>query len=179
MMFTYSTLLVTMCRNLITRLRETFLHRFIPFDSAIAMHKYIAVWALIFTSKYGNINFIFYVKDVIISEYITVPQNLLDSSFSVLLASYLLKCQAAWKFTVTLLMTTGNDTFSLILKSKHPNKRSIIIEIISVDTFIQSKYFLFTLQLVKILFIHSSIKSTFFELTISKQHRISLQNQAT
>lgn len=49
MMFTYSCLLVTMCRNTITFLRETFLHRFIPFDDAIEMHKYIAVLAMIFT----------------------------------------------------------------------------------------------------------------------------------
>ncbi|XP_014663461.1 PREDICTED: dual oxidase 2-like [Priapulus caudatus] len=49
MMFTYSCLLVTMSRNTITFFRETFLHRFIPFDSAIAMHKYIAFWALLFT----------------------------------------------------------------------------------------------------------------------------------
>ncbi|CAB3380635.1 Hypothetical predicted protein [Cloeon dipterum] len=49
MMFTYSTLLVTMCRNTITFLRETWLSRFIPFDSAIQMHKYIAMWALAFT----------------------------------------------------------------------------------------------------------------------------------
>ncbi|CAH1797386.1 unnamed protein product [Owenia fusiformis] len=49
MMFTFTCLLVTMCRNTITYLRETFLHRFIPFDAAISMHKYIAMWALFFT----------------------------------------------------------------------------------------------------------------------------------
>ncbi|KAK3606296.1 hypothetical protein CHS0354_037972 [Potamilus streckersoni] len=49
MMWTYSTLLVTMSRNTITFLRETFLHRFIPFDSAYTMHKFIAIVALIFT----------------------------------------------------------------------------------------------------------------------------------
>jgi dual oxidase len=49
MMFIYSTLLLTMCRNLITRLRETFLHRFIPFDSAIPLHKCLAVLGLFFT----------------------------------------------------------------------------------------------------------------------------------
>lgn len=52
MMFTYSCLLVTMCRNTITFLRETMLHRFIPFDGAIAMHKYIAFVALFFTSEF-------------------------------------------------------------------------------------------------------------------------------
>jgi len=50
-MFTYSTLLVTMCRNIITRLRETFLNRFIPFDSAVEMHKIVAMQALFFTSR--------------------------------------------------------------------------------------------------------------------------------
>ena len=54
MMFTYSSLLVTMCRNLITKLRETFLHRYVPFDSALAMHKYIAFWALFFSGMYGR-----------------------------------------------------------------------------------------------------------------------------
>ncbi|XP_063956076.1 dual oxidase 2-like isoform X4 [Lytechinus pictus] len=49
MMFTYSSLLVTMCRNTITKLRETFLHRYVPFDSALAMHKYIALQALLFS----------------------------------------------------------------------------------------------------------------------------------
>ncbi|ESP00714.1 hypothetical protein LOTGIDRAFT_112352 [Lottia gigantea] len=48
-MFTYVSLLVTMCRNTITLLRETVLHRFIPFDSAVAFHKYIAVLAMIGT----------------------------------------------------------------------------------------------------------------------------------
>ncbi|KAL5006128.1 hypothetical protein ScPMuIL_017286 [Solemya velum] len=49
MMFTYASLLVTMSRNTITFLRETFLHRFIPFDSAHSMHIYIAILALFFT----------------------------------------------------------------------------------------------------------------------------------
>ncbi|WAR00874.1 DUOX2-like protein [Mya arenaria] len=49
MMFTYSSLLVTMSRNTITFLRETFLHRFIPFDSFHAMHKIVAYMALGFT----------------------------------------------------------------------------------------------------------------------------------
>ncbi|KAH6937564.1 hypothetical protein HPB50_001717 [Hyalomma asiaticum] len=48
-MFTYSTLLFTMCRNSITFLRDTFLHRYVPFDSAIPMHLYIAIWAGIFS----------------------------------------------------------------------------------------------------------------------------------
>ena len=49
MMFTYCSLLVTMCRNTITLLRETFLHRYIPFDSAVMMHRIIAWLALLFT----------------------------------------------------------------------------------------------------------------------------------
>lgn len=52
MMFTFSCLLVTMCRNTITFLRETFLHRFIPFDSAVAFHKFIAWIALLITGKH-------------------------------------------------------------------------------------------------------------------------------
>ncbi|XP_053406292.1 dual oxidase 2-like [Mercenaria mercenaria] len=49
MMWTYSCLLITMSRNTITFLRETFLHRFIPFDSLHAMHKFVAALALVFT----------------------------------------------------------------------------------------------------------------------------------
>ncbi|EFN70161.1 Dual oxidase [Camponotus floridanus] len=49
MMFTYSTLLITMCHNTITVLRTTILQFYIPFDSAMEMHKYIAYWALFFT----------------------------------------------------------------------------------------------------------------------------------
>eukprot|EP00058_Branchiostoma_floridae_P020949 XP_002606439.1 hypothetical protein BRAFLDRAFT_67691 [Branchiostoma floridae] len=48
-MWTYSVILLTMCRNTITHMRETFLHRYIPFDSAIAMHKIVAMSALFFT----------------------------------------------------------------------------------------------------------------------------------
>ncbi|XP_022093825.1 dual oxidase 2-like isoform X3 [Acanthaster planci] len=46
MMFTYSTLLATMCRNTITFLRGTFLHRYVPFDSALFFHKFVAMLAL-------------------------------------------------------------------------------------------------------------------------------------
>ena len=55
-MFTYSSLLVTMCRNIITKLRETFLHQYIPFDSATAMHKIIAWLALVFTGMKKKIH---------------------------------------------------------------------------------------------------------------------------
>ncbi|KAG7203421.1 hypothetical protein KM043_013488 [Ampulex compressa] len=49
MMFTFSSLLVMMCHNTVTILRDTFLRFYIPFDSMIEMHKYIACWALVFT----------------------------------------------------------------------------------------------------------------------------------
>ncbi|KAK6179799.1 hypothetical protein SNE40_012075 [Patella caerulea] len=48
-MFLYSALLVTMSRNTLTFFRETFLHRFIPFDSFHAMHKFTAYAALVAT----------------------------------------------------------------------------------------------------------------------------------
>ena len=54
MMFTYSSLLVTMCRNMITVLRDTFLRLYIPFDAATEMHKIIAILALIST---GMLNY--------------------------------------------------------------------------------------------------------------------------
>ncbi|GFT66944.1 hypothetical protein NPIL_295941 [Nephila pilipes] len=49
MMFAFSTILLTMCRNTITFLRETFFHKYVPFDAAITFHKYIAFWALFFS----------------------------------------------------------------------------------------------------------------------------------
>lgn len=49
MMFTYSSILVTMSRNTITYLRETFLHRFIAFDFFLPLHKMIAFEALAFS----------------------------------------------------------------------------------------------------------------------------------
>ncbi|PVD19871.1 hypothetical protein C0Q70_20364 [Pomacea canaliculata] len=52
MMFTYASLVITMSRNTLTFFRETFLHRFIPFDSFHAMHKYIAFIALLFTAMH-------------------------------------------------------------------------------------------------------------------------------
>ena len=56
MMFTYASILVTMCRNLITKLRETFLHRYFPFDEALFFHKLIALLALFFS---GNLDLTF------------------------------------------------------------------------------------------------------------------------
>uniref|UniRef100_A0A452I1U6 Ferric oxidoreductase domain-containing protein n=1 Tax=Gopherus agassizii TaxID=38772 RepID=A0A452I1U6_9SAUR len=47
--FMYSYILLTMCRNLITFLRETFLNRYIPFDAAVDFHRWLAMAALIFS----------------------------------------------------------------------------------------------------------------------------------
>ncbi|NXJ11643.1 DUOX2 oxidase, partial [Odontophorus gujanensis] len=47
--FMYSYILLTMCRNLITVLRETFLNHYIPFDAAVDFHRWIAMGALIFS----------------------------------------------------------------------------------------------------------------------------------
>ncbi|KAJ7311206.1 hypothetical protein JRQ81_006817 [Phrynocephalus forsythii] len=47
--FLYSFILLTMCRNFITFLRETFFNRYIPFDSAVDFHRWIATAALIFS----------------------------------------------------------------------------------------------------------------------------------
>ncbi|XP_064081195.1 dual oxidase 2-like isoform X2 [Macrobrachium nipponense] len=49
MMFTYSTLLITMCRNLLSKLRSTALHRFFPFDDMVSFHRYVGTWALFWT----------------------------------------------------------------------------------------------------------------------------------
>ncbi|XP_014788035.1 dual oxidase isoform X1 [Octopus bimaculoides] len=50
MSFNFSLLLLTMCRNLITFLRGTFLNMYIPFDSNVAFHKLVAWNALFFTA---------------------------------------------------------------------------------------------------------------------------------
>ncbi|NXY16100.1 DUOX2 oxidase, partial [Atrichornis clamosus] len=47
--FMYSYILLTMCRNLITVLRETFLNHYVPFDAAVDFHRWIAMAALIFS----------------------------------------------------------------------------------------------------------------------------------
>nr|XP_039267420.1 dual oxidase 1-like isoform X1 [Styela clava] len=47
--FHFSIILLTMCRNLITFCRETFLNNFIPFDAAVAFHKQIAYVAIVET----------------------------------------------------------------------------------------------------------------------------------
>ncbi|XP_077451407.1 dual oxidase 1 [Stigmatopora argus] len=45
--FLFPYMLLTVCRNLITMCRETFLNRYIPFDAAIDLHRHIAAMALI------------------------------------------------------------------------------------------------------------------------------------
>ncbi|XP_069621906.1 dual oxidase 1 isoform X1 [Ranitomeya imitator] len=47
--FIFSYILLTMCRNLITFLRETFLNQYIPFDAAVDFHRLIAKTAVILT----------------------------------------------------------------------------------------------------------------------------------
>ncbi|XP_076806582.1 dual oxidase 2-like [Clavelina lepadiformis] len=49
LMFNFSTILLTMCRNTITFLRETFVHRYVPFDYAVTMHKIIAWMGMFFS----------------------------------------------------------------------------------------------------------------------------------
>lgn len=47
--FLFPYMLLTVCRNLITMCRETFLNRYIPFDSAIDLHRYMAMTAIVLT----------------------------------------------------------------------------------------------------------------------------------
>jgi len=56
MSFTFSLLLLTMCRNIITRLRETVLNLYIPFDFHVEFHKIVAYTALVFTGKLFHAN---------------------------------------------------------------------------------------------------------------------------
>ncbi|XP_046910014.2 dual oxidase 2 [Dermatophagoides farinae] len=64
MMFTYSTILLTMCRNIITVIRETFLHHYIPFDSVVAFHKYIAFLAFIMAilHSFGHVSNFYHIS---------------------------------------------------------------------------------------------------------------------
>ncbi|KAI7811828.1 dual oxidase 1 [Triplophysa rosa] len=45
--FLFPYMLLTVCRNLITLCRETFLNRYIPFDAAIDLHRHMAMVAII------------------------------------------------------------------------------------------------------------------------------------
>ncbi|KAJ3596396.1 hypothetical protein NHX12_002803 [Muraenolepis orangiensis] len=47
--FLYPYMLLTVCRNLITLCRETFLNRYVPFDAAIDCHRLMAITAIIMT----------------------------------------------------------------------------------------------------------------------------------
>lgn len=53
MSLAYSLLLLTVSRNVITKLRDSFLHHYIPFDSSLDFHKIVAwtgsVFAVIHT----------------------------------------------------------------------------------------------------------------------------------
>uniref|UniRef100_A0A8C1RBK8 NAD(P)H oxidase (H2O2-forming) n=1 Tax=Cyprinus carpio TaxID=7962 RepID=A0A8C1RBK8_CYPCA len=45
--FLFPYMLLTVCRNLITMCRETFLNRYIPFDAAIDLHRHMAIAAVV------------------------------------------------------------------------------------------------------------------------------------
>uniref|UniRef100_A0A8C2L3L5 NAD(P)H oxidase (H2O2-forming) n=1 Tax=Cyprinus carpio TaxID=7962 RepID=A0A8C2L3L5_CYPCA len=45
--FLFPYMLLTVCRNLITMCRETFLNRYIPFDAAIDLHRHMAMTAVV------------------------------------------------------------------------------------------------------------------------------------
>lgn len=45
--FLFPYTLLTVCRNLITLCRETFLNRYIPFDAAIDFHRFMAMTAIL------------------------------------------------------------------------------------------------------------------------------------
>ncbi|KAG9331932.1 hypothetical protein JZ751_016569 [Albula glossodonta] len=47
--FQFPYMLLTVCRNLITLGRETFLNRYIPFDAAIDLHRWMAMSAIVLT----------------------------------------------------------------------------------------------------------------------------------
>lgn len=47
--FCFSLLLLTMCRNLITKIREFAIHQYIPLDSHVQFHKLVAMTGLVFT----------------------------------------------------------------------------------------------------------------------------------
>lgn len=49
--FLFPYMLLTVCRNLITICRETFLNRYIPFDSAIDLHRLMAMTAVILSGQ--------------------------------------------------------------------------------------------------------------------------------
>ncbi|KTG42150.1 hypothetical protein cypCar_00041004, partial [Cyprinus carpio] len=48
--FLFPYMLLTVCRNLITMCRETFLNRYIPFDAAIDLHRHMAMTAVVLSA---------------------------------------------------------------------------------------------------------------------------------
>lgn len=53
--FLFPYMLLTVCRNLITLCRETFLNRYIPFDAAIDFHRFMAMTAIALSGQNGLI----------------------------------------------------------------------------------------------------------------------------
>uniref|UniRef100_A0A4W5KJF1 Uncharacterized protein n=1 Tax=Hucho hucho TaxID=62062 RepID=A0A4W5KJF1_9TELE len=53
--FLYPYMLLTVCRNLITLGRETFLNRYIPFDAAIDFHRFMAMSAILLTGQRSQV----------------------------------------------------------------------------------------------------------------------------
>lgn len=51
--FLFPYMLLTVCRNLITLCRETFLNRYIPFDAAIDFHRFMAMTAVLLSGGGG------------------------------------------------------------------------------------------------------------------------------
>ncbi|RXN27667.1 dual oxidase 1-like protein [Labeo rohita] len=51
--FLFPYMLLTVCRNLITMCRETFLNRYIPFDAAIDLHRHMAIAAVVLSGLTG------------------------------------------------------------------------------------------------------------------------------
>lgn len=49
--FLFPYMLLTVCRNLITLCRETFLNTYIPFDAAIDLHRHMAMVAIILSGR--------------------------------------------------------------------------------------------------------------------------------
>lgn len=47
--FLFPYMLLTVCRNLITLCRETFINRYVPFDAAIDFHRFMAMTAVVFS----------------------------------------------------------------------------------------------------------------------------------
>lgn len=80
LMFCFALLLLTMCRNLITFFRETFVHRFVPFDSAVVFHKHVAICVFLLSSKFSLIHILIWNQSGILSSS-CLPKNELSCSF--------------------------------------------------------------------------------------------------